>query len=49
MEKCPCKKVKCEYHGDCTGCRKHHETKETKWKPACDRLVKKAETRRKKS
>lgn len=40
MEKkeCPCKRVKCERHGDCAACRAHHA--EIKRSPnACERLL----------
>lgn len=38
---CPCKRLKCERHGDCTACRKHH-SEEKKTPPTCDRLKEKA-------
>lgn len=34
-ETCPCKRVKCERHGDCAACTEHHSTK--KHPPYCKR------------
>lgn len=36
---CPCKRMRCERHGDCAACREHHKTK--KCIIACERLAKK--------
>ena len=35
-EKCPCKKVKCDRHGNCKECREHHIIN-SKYLTACDR------------
>lgn len=34
-EKCPCKKAKCEFHGKCDECRKHHA--DSKRQRPCER------------
>lgn len=34
---CPCKRTKCERHGDCEACREHHHTSSGKPLTACDR------------
>lgn len=39
---CPCKRIKCERHGDCAACREHHLCFKRKMRPACDRLKDKA-------
>lgn len=36
---CPCKKKKCERHGDCDACRAYHA--ESKRKRPCERTKKK--------
>lgn len=33
---CPCKRIKCERHGNCDACRKHHADSTT----ACERIAK---------
>ena len=40
-EQCPCKRSQCERRGHCSLCRKHHETIETRYRVACDRIQKK--------
>lgn len=47
-ENCPCKKINCKYHGDCTACMAHHHNPEHKTKTECDRLKAKMERQRKK-
>ena len=42
---CPCKRIKCERHGDCKACREHHNAKKRKVIPACDRKRAKEEQR----
>lgn len=37
-EQCPCKRLKCERHGDCEACRKHHNTQKRKIRIACERI-----------
>lgn len=44
---CPCKKIKCEWHSNCVLCREHHNTVETRYLPACDRLRAKKKTKKK--
>ncbi|MDD5935499.1 MAG: hypothetical protein PUC65_08090 [Clostridiales bacterium] len=34
---CSCKRVKCEYHGNCKACRTHHI--DSKYLPTCERLA----------
>lgn len=43
---CPCKRTKCERHGNCAACREHHHDKNSK-KPLtrCEKLKKKEEKR----
>ena len=36
-EACPCKRVKCERHGDCAACRAHHLASQRKPLTACER------------
>lgn len=36
-EACPCKRVKCERHGDCAACRAHHHASQRKPLTACKR------------
>lgn len=40
-ENCPCKRTKCERHGDCEACRIHHHTDKRKALTACERLEEK--------
>ncbi len=35
--KCPCKKLKCERHGNCDACREYHKTDGNKYIPVCER------------
>jgi hypothetical protein len=42
LKPCPCKKLKCERHGNCDACREHHLTKK-RYPPYCDRQAKRAE------
>ncbi len=37
-DNCPCKKKKCERHGDCDACRAYHA--ESKRKRPCERIKK---------
>lgn len=37
---CPCKRIKCQRHGDCRACTKHH-TDEGRMLTACRRLKEK--------
>lgn len=37
---CPCKRTKCERHGDCDACNRHHNLNEGKILTACDRTEK---------
>ncbi len=48
MEKCPCKRTKCERHGNCTECRDHHENVKH-MTVACDRIKAREEKRKEKS
>lgn len=41
-ENCPCKRVKCERHGDCAACRAHHSSTK-KQLTACDKAKRKEE------
>lgn len=43
-EACPCKRIKCERHGNCKACREHHKNK--KMPNACDRIKLKEEKRK---
>ncbi len=38
---CPCKRIKCERHGDCIACNEHHHTSKKKPFTACDRIKQK--------
>lgn len=35
---CPCKRTKCERHGDCKACEEHHRNSKRKVLTACERL-----------
>lgn len=48
MVECPCKRLKCERHGDCAACREHHNSFKRKMNVACDRLKIKREKENKK-
>ncbi|WP_255883845.1 MULTISPECIES: hypothetical protein [unclassified Ruminococcus] len=37
---CPCKRIKCERHGNCEECKKQHALKK-KYLPACERIKQK--------
>ena len=39
-ENCPCKKKKCERHGNCVECRKHHAASKRQRPAACERTRK---------
>mgnify|MGYP005608278975 FL=1 len=41
-ETCPCKRVKCERHGDCAACKEHHSSQK-KCPTACERAARKEE------
>lgn len=41
-ENCPCKRIKCERHGDCAACRAHH-TQKKKYPSTCERLKRREE------
>jgi hypothetical protein len=45
-QNCPCKRIKCERHGNCAACKEHHYTKK-KYLPACERIKAKAQKRKK--
>lgn len=45
-ESCPCKRLQCEYYGDCEACKEHHRTVETKYKIACERIAERNAKRR---
>lgn len=34
---CPCKKKKCERHGNCAACRDHHAEKQRRYPVACEK------------
>lgn len=38
---CPCKRLKCERHGDCNACRAYHNSSISKRKlfPACEKAA----------
>ena len=40
---CPCKRVKCERHGDCAACMAHHHAPGKKLLTACERIAAKEE------
>ncbi|MGI6171627.1 MAG: hypothetical protein ACOYIC_07900 [Butyricicoccus sp.] len=42
---CPCKRTKCERHGDCDACREHHHSKGSGRKALtrCEKLEKKVQ------
>ena len=42
-ESCPCKRTKCERHGNCAACRAHHREKGKMTK--CERLAQKEQRR----
>lgn len=44
---CPCKRVKCQYHGNCIACREQHQTHTSRPQTACEALAAKKERRRK--
>ncbi|MGN0808553.1 MAG: hypothetical protein ACI4NQ_01140 [Christensenellales bacterium] len=39
-ENCPCKKKKCDRHGKCDECRKHHAESKRQMPVACERRKK---------
>lgn len=39
-EDCPCKREKCERHGNCSACREHHSSKRRP--PSCERMEQRA-------
>lgn len=39
-DNCPCKKKKCERHGDCDACRKHHAESKHQRPVYCERKKK---------
>lgn len=41
LEECNCKRNKCERHGKCLECMKHHQTKKHPSLPYCKRLEQK--------
>jgi hypothetical protein len=41
---CPCKRLKCERHGDCAACRQYHR-EHKKYPPYCERAGKNREKR----
>lgn len=38
---CPCKRIKCERHGNCDACNKHHKLENKKILTACERIKQK--------
>lgn len=40
---CPCKRTKCERHGNCDACREHHRLSKHQSFPACERIEAKKE------
>jgi hypothetical protein len=43
---CPCKRVKCERHGNCAVCMEHHHSSKRKLLTACERLKVKEEDKK---
>ncbi len=41
---CPCKRTKCERHGNCTACKEHHIAKKNS-PTYCEKLTEKEERR----
>lgn len=37
-ESCPCKRTKCERHGDCSACKSHHHASKKIPLATCERL-----------
>ena len=44
---CPCKRAKCERHGNCAACKAHHHA-DGKMGTTCERLAQKAERKKEK-
>lgn len=45
-DNCPCKRMKCERHGNCAACKEHHHNKNSKISlTRCEKLKKKEEKR----
>lgn len=44
---CPCKRVKCQNHGNCIACREQHKTHASRPQTACEALAAKKERRKK--
>lgn len=40
---CPCKRTKCERHGNCSECMLHHRNSNKQPLTACERKIKKEE------
>lgn len=45
---CPCKRLKCERHGDCKACIEHHHTSKRKLYTYCEKVENKMERKREK-
>ncbi len=43
---CPCKRIKCERHGDCNACVNHHHNSEKMPDTSCERMRKKEEKKK---
>lgn len=43
---CPCKRIKCERHGDCTACKEHHHASAKIPLATCERMKAKEERKR---
>ncbi len=46
---CPCKRLKCERHGNCKACKEHHHLPQSKYLTTCERLKLKEEQKSKKN
>lgn len=44
---CPCKRVKCERHGDCVACKEHHHASTRHPLTTCERIRAKNEKKQK--
>lgn len=45
-ESCPCKRTKCERHGDCSACKSHHHASKKIPLATCERLENKKNKKR---
>jgi hypothetical protein len=46
---CPCKRIKCERHGNCDACKEHHQAAPRKIPTACERIVLKEERKQRRA